>query len=359
VSPVRDRDNNFGALRLLFAVLVLAAHVPEMADGDNARELLTRVFGTLTFGDSAVDCFFLVSGYLITMSFVQSRSTLSYLKKRLARIVPAYLVCFWLCVLVLAPCVGGHLNAWVLERQVGWFLCLTQPIVPGAFFGLRSPWLDGPMWTIAYEFRCYLAVPLLAWLGAFRPGRRFWVLGAVAVLLVLNLVQHLRGIFPQPSSRNAVLWELVLGAPDQSLRFCAFFGVGMLFYLFRDAVRWTNTGALAAAVLLFGLLFNRILAETALAVFGAYLVFWAAFHVPVSRVSRLNNRWDISYGFYLYAWPVENLLLWRDRDMQLWPLGLLSLLGAGLLALASWSFIEKPALDWMHRSQARKAQNSD
>jgi len=347
VSPPAggSRDNNFGSLRLLFAVLVLASHTPEMADGDRSREILTRLFGTLSFGEAAVDGFFLISGYLITMSFVHRRSAASYLFRRVARIVPAYFVCFWLCVLALAPLVGGHLGPGTIGQEILWFVCLRQPFVPGAFEGLRSPFLNGSLWTIPYEFRCYLAVLFLGFFGFFEARRRFWFLALVLALLALNVVQERTRLFPVPGTSLAAIAEIVFGAPEKNVRFCAIFGVGALFYLFRGELRPTNTGALAAAALLLGLFFNRMLAETALAILGGYLVFWAAFSLPMLWISRLNNRTDISYGLYLYAWPVENLFLWWDKAINLWLLGFLSLLGAGLLALLSWTFIEKPALN--------------
>src|SRR5207244_9380332 len=98
--------NNFGPLRLLFASLVVVGHAPELHDGNRSREILSNIID-VSAGELAVLCFFLVSGFLIVKSYNDSSSVSSYLLKRALRIYPAFVACFTICLLVIAPFSGG------------------------------------------------------------------------------------------------------------------------------------------------------------------------------------------------------------------------------------------------------------
>jgi peptidoglycan/LPS O-acetylase OafA/YrhL len=342
------RDNNFGFLRLLFATLVIVAHSPVMVDGNKSREILTKIFdNTMTFGGLGVDGFFLISGYLITRSFVQSKSTTSYFIHRGLRIVPGYLVCFWICVLVIAPFVSAEnpvLSAQVMKLQLLRAFLILPPDVPGAFQGLPFPTLNGSMWTLAYEVRCYIATAFLGLLGAYKPRFRLYFLGGVVILMLLNATGAMRGFHSLSSS--------LFGTPEWDVQFTACYGVGAVYYLFRDRVRLTSVGALIAATLLFVLLFSRDLGETAIMILGGYLIFWVAFKVRVLRISRIINSVDISYGLYLYAWPIQSLIIWNNRTINPFVLCGVTLMIAGLLAYVSWTLIEKPSTQFVRRRRS-------
>jgi len=344
------QQNNFSVLRLFFASLVIVSHTPEMIDGDRSREVLTMIFGTLSFGEVAVDGFFLISGYLITKSFLTSSSSWSFIKKRLARIVPGFVVCFFICLLVLAPFLGGSfsVSADILRSNAKMLAVLQGPYTPDILPGLPYPSTNVPMWTIAYEFRCYVLVLVLGVLGVLGAARWRWgILGFAALLLGLNA----SGITAEAS----VPFSVALGQVGSTVRLFGVFAVGMCFYLFRDRLTYSHPGAAIAAILLVICLFNRFSAEAAFAIFGGYLIFWFTFKFPALWLSSLADRNDISYGMYLYAWPVGTSLIWLFGMRDPIVVGALTFLITPAFATLSWVLIERPAQQAFRPSANRSA----
>lgn len=342
---VDRRSNGIGALRLFFASLVIVSHSPEMLDGSLRREPLFNLFGTLSSGDLAVDAFFLISGYLIAASFAASSSLVSYFRKRVLRIYPAFVVCSLLCVFVVAPLAGADLSA---LRPADWgrlsyrLLMLKSPEVAGAFQGLPYPALNGSAWTISYEFRCYVLAAALGLVGLYRKGGRWAFLGLTVAMIAGNLVLALAA--PGLTAPNWLV--ATFGEPHQQARLTTAFMIGTCFWLFNAELALRARYAAVAALGLVGLMFVPAVAETALFLLGGYVLFWIAFKVTWKPLHTINAKDDVSYGVYLYAWPIGALLIWFWRDIPAPLLALLTFLGALACGRASWLAVEKPAMRW-------------
>jgi len=89
--------------------------------------------------------------------------------------------------------------------------------------------------------------------------------------------------------------------------------------------------------------------------FGAYAIFWIAFRVAWPWFRRLNRDDDISYGLYLYAWPIGAMIIWYWRDVSPLTLGCLTLAGAVAAGGLSWWLIEKPAMALKRPARPRPA----
>jgi peptidoglycan/LPS O-acetylase OafA/YrhL len=351
-SPVRR--NNFGILRIVFAIFVIVSHSPEIIDGNRSREIFTRFFGSMSLGEVAVDGFFLISGYLISKSFAERPELWPYLIKRIARIVPAYFVSFWLCVLVLAPLGQADSKVFSLHgilHNAHMNLLLRQPDAPGAFRDLPYPNLNGSMWTISYEFRCYLLVPVIAaaaWLLRISISKMRWGILALTCAGFLPRSMHW---LPDKTS----VYTDITGIAAVAVRFAAVFGVGALFYLFREKIPLNNFLAVVSAVLMVaGLCFHRT-AGIAVAILGGYLIFWFALKVRAFKAGELAARNDISYGVYLYAWPIQIFLVWQNPAIHPWLVSVIAIIGASIAGFVSWHLLEKKILNWAHRRVARPA----
>jgi peptidoglycan/LPS O-acetylase OafA/YrhL len=331
----RSKDNNFGSIRLVLASLVILSHSPELIDGNNSREILTNIFGTISFGEMAVDGFFIVSGFLIAKSFRDS-SLLSYFAKRIVRIYPGFLVCFALCAFVLAPAVVGVaalVPGTVLAGLVE-AIRLSPPLAAGRFPDVAFGSLNGSLWTIAHEFRCYIIAAGCGLLGLYGPRGKWIFLAITGLLLALNAGLAANLALPLPAS---------VMAREVAIRLTGMFFVGTCFFLFRDQVTLSKwAGMLSFAFLMAGL-FSPSLAEAAVATFGAYFIFWLAYGVPVGRLEAFARKQDLSYGIYLYAWPIQNsLIYWLGIENHL-VLSAITLVAAAALAWLSWTFVENPA----------------
>ncbi|WP_407695498.1 acyltransferase family protein [Siculibacillus lacustris] len=348
------RNNNFGALRLIFASLVLYSHTPQMIHGSRKYEILYYIFGNLTLAEIAVDAFFIISGYLITQSFENSSSVWSYSKKRVLRIFPGYLVVFWICVLIVAPLAGAGLSGFNVSTALTGLLANIRLMPPNGFAvfpGLPFPSLNGSLWTIAYEFRCYIIVLIAGSSGLLSERYKIVFPLVAAFLLSINALEIIPKIeFPGSS---------IIGYPRDDVRFFGLFVCGMTFYLYRARIYYRHwTASLSAACLLVGMT-NRITAEASFAIFGGYMIFWAAFRVKALLPSVFTASFDISYGVYLYAWPVQSIIIYYvSRDS--FVVSLISSAIVAVIAFASWFVIERPALDFARRqTQSRRAQSAE
>jgi peptidoglycan/LPS O-acetylase OafA/YrhL len=300
------RTNNFDFLRLALAVLVIFSHSFPLAAGSEIREplrMLTR--GQMTCGALAVDLFFIMSGFLITASAERSSSILSFLKKRVQRIYPAFVVSALIMLLVVAPLAGAKYDSSAIVR-LGDFLLQTLRLrefhYTSAFAANPYPnAINGSVWSIQYEFWCYIGVALLPSVGLLR--KRAAVLTLFLVSVAVSVAFQVKGWV-----LGGKFLGVLLGSPQLWARLLPLYLAGVVFYLYRDRIRLTAVGCTAAVAALSAACWISS-GWTALFPFaGTYIVFAIAFArwLPLQNAGRFG---DFSYGTYLYAFPIEQLLV--------------------------------------------------
>jgi peptidoglycan/LPS O-acetylase OafA/YrhL len=228
--------NNFGVLRLCFAAAVIIGHAPEMVDGNRAREPLHMLTGTISLGELAVGGFFLLSGYLITASMLRANDLKTYSTGRLLRIYPAFIVAYLLSVFVLGPLVGAQIWTQLLTTLL--HLIFLQPPIdyPGQFPGMvHFAHLNGAMWTIAYEFRCYILIAVLWKIGVLQQRRIMLALTILAVLATIGAsASAVHESLNFMSDWGRPLW--ITGNLYEGARFTAAFLFGSSVFLYREQI---------------------------------------------------------------------------------------------------------------------------
>lgn len=320
------RQNNFNLIRLVLALLVIFGHAPELIDGNRHREWLTAIFGTISFGELAVDGFFLLSGYLIMQSWDAQPQAWPFLKKRLLRIYPGFIIASLICAFVVGPLASDpstYFSAFDGADFLRGLLLLDIPAVPPVFNGTPYSIVNGAMWTISREFMCYLFVLAAGATGLLRL-RHFCLALTIAVLA-------------------ALAWLKLKNVPVVDMRLASFFLSGACYYTYRDRIRYDGRAAAMLGVIAVAGMCSWRGAELALATVGGYVLLYAAAKRS-ALLSQFNRLPDVSYGVYLYGWPIQKLLLWHMPSMSPWELFALTAPAAILAGTISWHLIEKPAL---------------
>lgn len=348
------RANNCDALRFALAALVILSHSYALIEGDDRNEPLFRATGgQLTFGEAAVSGFFILSGFLIARSWETSRSAVDYFRKRAARIYPGFLVNVLFCALVagplLAPSSADYWAAFSPPRTAGAALNLDLRL-PKLFDHLPVADVNGSLWSVRFEFLCYLLLALLGLTGGLRrPG----MLAAVVGLCLAVQAGLLYGRWKLPGSGLSAVW----GYPPFWPRVGGCFLAGALFYRCRDRIPLSAGWFLASAAGLVLLAVTASLQGLLLAVPipGGYVLLYLAF-ARTPWLYGFARPGDFSYGLYLYAFPVQQLLVrWSGGTLAPFRLFALALPATLALAVVSWYAVERPFLRSSGHGQSRPA----
>jgi peptidoglycan/LPS O-acetylase OafA/YrhL len=354
------RTNNFGAMRLILALFVLISHsfAAYFGTHEHVEPIHRLTGGQLDLSGFAVNAFFAISGYLITLSWLSSQNFKTYMMKRVLRIYPGFIVASLVSLLIVAPLAGAHWNAFTPKQiiaMLGRILLLSDPKVPGAFAEAPMQVLNLSLWTIRYEFICYLLVPLVVTLlsktGHLRSG--------ITLIYLALLGWHAsQGTYLAMTGARQIF---LLGSVDVWPRFGAYFAGGMVLAFNADRIPFRHWIALACVALVIVTGWYGKYMFLAVATAGMYLVYYAAYQQTI-KLSHVGERVDLSYGVYLYAWPVQNLLVYYfAKSFNVWAVIGLTLPFTLALAALSWHFIEAPFLvkkAKLMRKQLREPQAS-
>ena len=331
--------NNFDFCRFWLAIMVIFSHSFALSEGNERNEPLGVITNhQIGSGSFAVNCFFAISGFLITHSWLRSSSASSYLLKRILRIYPAFIIAVLVGLFVVGPLVTEH---FALSTQ-NWltlpaFLAALRPTEPvGAFPNNPAPGpINGSLWTVAFEFKCYIALMVMGFMGLLDRYKK-----TTACLYIFAVIASIYYPAVAIRSLDKGAFAGIVGDPSNWSRILPWFLGGITFYLFRERIPWTpGIAAIALAVAITA----SVLPPAGFWVYPfvlIYLLFWFSLYCPI-HFDRWASYGDFSYGIYLYAFPIQQIVAMKVPGISPLQMFLISTPLSVIAGILSWHLVEK------------------
>lgn len=343
---LQSRDNNFNLIRFIAAFGVLLSHSFSLALGSSATEPFKQLIG-MSFGQIAVDIFFISSGFLIANSLFVKKDLANFLWARFLRIYPGLFVALIFCVFVVGIYFTSHpVEKYLTDSQTYIFLFKNAVLflgeeqkLPGVFEVL--PWagvVNGSLWTLPFEVKAYCLLVVFS-IGIHRLVN--WFKGTLSEYLLYLLIPLLGMLIYILNHFYTFLPISYFASED--FRLYSLFFIGAACYIFKDKLVLSRR---FFYVVLSVLLLSSIHHDLFFIVYNIgvfYIVFYIAY-IPKGGIRKFNQYGDYSYGIYIYAWPVQQSVVALIPGINVLELCVYSFAITLLLSYFSWNYIEKKAL---------------
>ncbi|PTO65247.1 acyltransferase family protein [Vibrio splendidus] len=336
-----ERNNNFNLIRMLAAIAVIFSHSFILAYGPlNGTDPLVQYLGFPVSG-LAVDIFFITSGLLVTKSLVERGSVRFFITARFLRIFPGLIVALVFSMSIIGsiatqldfsdyishPDTMGYIarNIWLFDNKI-------QFSLPGVFANLPYKHaVNGSLWTLPWEVYSYMSLLFLYLLFGKDYRVILLMMGWGMVALYTNTIYKVVDF----DFLNPIYIKLLV-----------MFYIGALFYLYKEKIKvnWLYT---VLVVIGFYFIKEPKLSKVLLPFVISYLTISFAYLVK-GFVLSYNKLGDFSYGTYIYAFPVQQLVVMYFSPGG-WGLFFISTALTVLLAIFSWYCVESPSMSLRSR----------
>jgi len=337
IKPEREA-NNFDLLRILFAWFVIVSHsyvLNGAGESDPLGQLTSNYF---IFSFIGVKGFFVISGYLILQSLTRSKSILDYAAKRILRIFPGLIVVLLFTLAVVYFVFPPTNLPYLLHPSIyhyfwGNLMLFSPPFyIHGVFDQLPSKAINGSLWTIEFEFLFYIVLLLLFPIKKNINALKWILFGGMILFTIGNLFYPAELL----SIKKPIPLDLV-------------FDLGIYFITgsFLACFNWQNW---APSKYVFGGAILLLLILVFYKIDRAWLFTCLPFIILyIGQKKSKAANWihqklgDPSYGIYLYAFPLQQLIVYYCKPST-FELFLYASMGAFAFGILSWRFVEKKAL---------------
>ena len=381
-SNVAGTVDGLTYLRFLLALFIFMHHFFTGAPDQNLFNSSPQFFKNFvgnSFG--AVSIFFVLSGFVIMFSTLQSKrkfNVVNFYRNRLVRIYPLYLIGLLSSIALLRPSIapGDFLR----------HLFMFQTLIPQSGYDFYN--YNLPAWSICAEMVFYVSFPLLVPLIRLRKFKYLGILFLIVALCAswiyakawdIVLSQHASNIaalnslantFANYAQQHSLTYDYVIYANPYSRVFDFLAGVSIAICFYYFPKYFKNTGTrLFSIILVLGVL--RIVvfkSNLALSLFvrvfdflllGTFLIIAILAMSSVAKKERdsegkgfLPRKFllllgDSSYALYILQWPfVHFVARWTDHvNLALgWLIFLFSTLTMVAISIGAHRFIEIPLM---------------
>ncbi|OOG51127.1 acyltransferase [Rhodanobacter sp. C01] len=340
-------NNNFDLIRLTAALMVMLGHSYGIQGGE--MESMLRFSHLESFGSLAVYAFFMVSGMLVSASFVNQPSIFRFIGLRVLRIWPGAMVCAAFIAFVVGPIFSrSPVLVYFSDAQILHWLfhnaLLIDPVggpLPQLFAEnhLKSL-VNATVWTLPVELKCYVIVLVAGLLGCIGSRRR--------TVIVVVLVGLVFAMFANHPPKYLPLGSFFVLPLAYSFYPVPFFLLGMLLYAFRDHVLLDWKPVVALLTVYLALRHSRFDPVFFYPAF-IYGLLWLG---SAKMLHRLAPKHDYSYGIYLYGFVVQQAVSSLYPAMNSYLSLVIAVPVTVILAALSWHWVEQPCLASFRRRNA-------
>ncbi len=341
-SDLLKDSNNFDFVRILAATFVLIGHSPVLFKNQPfSFDPFVKIVGYPAHL-LGLFIFFIISGFLITKSWETKRSVFDFIISRMVRIFPALLFTIAITTFILGPLLTTYSLTDYFKSEETYKHLLNISlyrifyILPGVFeFNPYNNAVNGSIWSLAYEFTCYLMTIILGYIRFFK---RKWInLSVYLFVLILFLIYD---IDLEKCNYLIPLFGLQL---HKFLQLYILFFSGSIFYQFRSSISFNWKTYLLILCFLILARFNHF-SFVPNSIILTFLIFALVFSKK-NKLNRFGKYGDFSYGIYLFAFPIQQAIAYlAPKETNLWLLIILSLLFTFIASIVCWNLIEKPSM---------------
>ena len=325
-------NNNLDLVRIFAALMVIFGHSFALSFNQEYTEPFNYLFPFTYSGSIAVKVFFFISGVLVTNSLISSGNIAKFSVARFFRIYPAFAFTIVVSSLLIGPIAyQGELSQYFSSSGFKDYITHslhfdTQYFIEGVFVGNKDNGsINGSLWTIALEISAYFVV-LSAYI--FTGFKNKAISSAICMFVIIMPLTSIEG------------FNFIIERNSEAFLLPSIFALGSLYAINKDKiiVDWKIP---LAFFILYKTSYSPYLSQFT---FYAGLCTSILYFSTFKTIRNIKIRHDISYGIYLWGFPIQQLLNYfyhMDTVTLIFSSAFLSII-AGYV---SYLLIERPSMN--------------